>query len=113
MEQTLIFIGIIAATAAAVVLIRSKLTVEARAKLDYFMKLFIAAAETEINGEKVGAKRKAWVLEQLRGLKLVNDKNEAFVSSLIDGMCRVLTADNVINTSLGVIVDAVAGETGR
>lgn len=75
--------------------IKGKLSTSQLEKLDYWIRTLIAAAETEFQGEQMGAKKKAWVLDQLETTGLKFDRDA--VGKAIDGLCRVLTAQAVIN----------------
>ena len=74
---------------------KSKLNAEQLNKLDYWLRIFIAAAETAF-GKGEGAKKKQWVLERICSLGLTFDLDA--VSDAIDGLCRELTAAAIINT---------------
>lgn len=58
------------------------------------VKDLMAAAEQQF-GPGSGQEKKRWVIEELKKLGIEFD--EAYVSSLIDGFCSVLTAEGVIN----------------
>lgn len=75
----------------------ANLTAQQRATLDYWMNIFIAAAESVYVGANLGEKKATWVVEQLRKLGLTFD--EATVRTAIMGMCRDLTAKGVINNA--------------
>lgn len=74
---------------------RSKLNAEQLNKLDYWLRIFIAAAETAF-GNGTGEAKKQWVLERIKSLGL-NFETQA-VSDAIDALCRELTAAAIINT---------------
>ena len=100
MEVTEIFLAILTLISAVVTgiivpLVKSKLNADHLAKLDYWLNVLIAAAETEFNGEKMGEKKKEWVISELKKIGLKFD--EKAVSSAIDGLCRELTSTGVIN----------------
>ena len=100
MNWTEIILAVLALMGAVVTgivipLIKSKLSTAQLEKLDYWMRVLIAAAETQITGEKMGEQKKAWVLDQLERTGLMFDRD--VVSKAIDGICRELTADLVIN----------------
>lgn len=100
METTDIILAVIALISAIVTgviipLVKSKLNSEQLSVVDYWLNVLIAAAETEFNGEKMGAAKKEWVINQLHALGLKFD--EEAVSSAIDGLCRDLTSKGVIN----------------
>lgn len=100
MDWTPIILAILALISAILTtiiapLVKSKLTEAQLTNLDYWMRVFIAAAETEINGEKMGKAKKQWVLGKLKAMGI--DFDEAIVGAAIDGICRELTAKAVIN----------------
>lgn len=74
---------------------RSKLNAEQLNKLDYWLRIFIAAAETAF-GNGTGEAKKQWVLERIKSLGLNFDTQA--VSDAIDALCRELTAAAIINT---------------
>lgn len=76
-------------------LVKNKLTEAQLTNLDYWMRVLIAAAETEIDGEKMGEAKKMWVLGKLKAMGI--DFDEAIISAAIDGICRELTAEAIIN----------------
>jgi hypothetical protein len=81
---------------------KSKLNEDQLNKLDYWLRIFIAAAETAF-GNGTGEAKKQWVLERIKSLGLNFDAQA--VSDAIDALCRELTAAAVINT------DKLEGET--
>lgn len=100
METTDIILAVIALLSAIVTgviipLVKSKLNSDQLAAVDYWMNVLIAAAETEFKGEKMGQAKKEWVINQLVSMGLKFD--EEAVSAAIDGLCRELTANGVIN----------------
>lgn len=58
----------------------------------------ITSAEINIIGEKVGPKRKEYILNLLTEKGLVTEENRDIVSNLIDGLCVQLTEQGLINT---------------
>ena len=58
----------------------------------------ITSAEINIIGEKVGPKRKEYILNLLTEKGLVTEENREIVSNLIDGLCVQLTEQGLINT---------------
>lgn len=77
--------------------VKGSLSAQQRETLDYWMGIFIAAAESVYVGANLGEKKATWVVEQLQKLGLEFD--EATVRTAIIGMCRDLTAKGVINTA--------------
>lgn len=98
-DWTQVILGVIGVllTGILIPLIKSKLDESSRSKLDYWVRYFMVAAETDIKGEKMGEVRKQWVLQQLRQIGAVTDKNEEAVSNLITGLCKELTQELLIN----------------
>lgn len=95
-----VFLGLIALVSAVLtgILIpwfKSKLNAEQLNKLDYWLRIFIAAAETAF-GAGTGEAKKQWVLERIKSLGLNFDAQA--VSDAIDALCRELTAAAIINT---------------
>ena len=94
----LTLIGIII-TSVVVPYYKSKTTAEQQAKVDYWLRIFIAAAETAYTEQGMGEKKKKQVLDNItewaekHGIKI--DIDEILVA--IDGLCRELTASKVIN----------------
>jgi hypothetical protein len=99
MDWTKVVIAVIGLVFTGIVFpfVKSKLSQDAQKKLDYWLRYFIAAAEVQIDGVSLGQAKKNWVLERLRDIGLVTDRNEQDVSDLIDGICAELTATFVIN----------------
>ena len=64
-------------------------------KLNYWTRTLIAAAESAFTGSGQGKKKTDWVIQQLHDLGLSFDA--AVVKSAIKGLCRELTAGEVIN----------------
>ena len=58
----------------------------------------ITSAEINIIGDKVGPRRKEYILNLLTEKGLVNEENKEIVSNLIDGLCVQLTEQGLINT---------------
>lgn len=91
-------IGIII-TSVAVPYYKSKTTAEQQAKVDYWLRIFIAAAETAHAEQDMGEVKKQEVVDNItewaerHGIKL--DMNEILAS--IEALCRELTASKVIN----------------
>lgn len=75
---------------------KAKLDTEQREKLDYWMRVLIAAAETVYTETGAGEKKTAWVIQQLANMGLSFD--EDLVAEAIKGLCRELTASGVINS---------------
>ena len=73
-----------------------------------WVKKFISYAEAYITTSGSGAKKKALVIDLLKNMGLVTNKNEEYVSAIIDGICKELTAEGVINTDAS---DEKAAET--
>lgn len=71
-----------------------------REKLDYWMNIFITAAESIFKETGGGATKKAWVIGQLRYLGLVFD--ERIVSDAIEGVFQQLTTGGLINTNIDI-----------
>lgn len=91
--------------------VKSRLSEKQQNTLDYWVRYLIAAAEIEIDGEKMGKKKQEFVIAKLKAMGLVTEKNEQNVRDLITGICQELTAAFVINrdmfapVSLGQIED--------
>ena len=98
-DWTQVIIGVVGLLLTGVLIpfVKARLNEEQLRKLDYWVRYFMVAAEVDIQGEKMGEVRKKWVLEQLRNLGLVTDKNEEAVSNLITGLCQELTQELLIN----------------
>ena len=110
MDWTQIILAVIALLgAAATALLRpliAKKLEEAKASLgekqretlDYWMKVYIAAAESLFEGSGLGEKKSEWVITQLqrRGLRFDAES----VADAITGLCRELTAGRIINNPL-------------
>lgn len=100
MDITEIMVGIISLlgivlTGIIIPLVKAKLNETQLNKLNYWMEVLIAAAETHYQGQAMGEKKKEWVLAQLKNVGLNFD--ESIVSAAIDGLCRELTTGEVIN----------------
>jgi hypothetical protein len=65
-------------------------------KIFKYIDKFIVAAEN-IFGAGTGAKKKEYVMNLLREMKLLTPKNETYISTLIDGLCSAMTTDGYIN----------------
>lgn len=101
MNYTEIILAVLALISAIVTgiivpVVKSKLDSDQLAKVDYWMNVLIAAAETEYKGEKMGELKKQWVIDQMKAMGLKFD--EAVISNAITGLCRELTSSGVINT---------------
>ena len=78
--------------------VKADLGEKQRRNLDYWMRIFIAAAESLFEGPGLGEKKGEWVMERLRGMGLRFDAEA--VADAITGICRELTAERVINHPL-------------
>lgn len=96
-EIILAVIALIGAVLTGVVVpyLKSKLSADQLETLDYWLRVLIAAAETEFKGAGMGEQKKQWVIKELAKTGLKFDESE--VSNAIDGLCRELTASAVIN----------------
>ena len=74
----------------------ANMTAESRETLDYWLRVFISAAETVYEGSGLGGRKADWVILQLQKLGLAFD--EETVRDAITGICRTLTAEGIINT---------------
>lgn len=98
-DWTQVIIGVVGLILTGILIpfVKSKLNQSQLQRLDYWVRYFMIAAETDIQGEKMGDIRKEWVIDQLKEIGLVTDSNEQAVSNLITGLCKELTNDLLIN----------------
>jgi Na+-translocating ferredoxin:NAD+ oxidoreductase RnfG subunit len=100
MDWTQIILAVIALIAAVVTgllipLMQEKIGAERLEKMNYWLKVLIAAAETAFPDRGMGGKKSEWVMLALQKLGLGFDAG--IVRDAITGLCRKLTADGVIN----------------
>jgi len=99
MDYTEIILAVIAVIGAVVTgvlipWIKSKMDEGQLAKLDFWLRIFIAAAETAY-GSGMGQEKKAYVIAKIKALGF--DFDEEIVSDAIEALCRELTAEDIIN----------------
>jgi len=99
MDYTEIILAVIAVIGAVVTgvlipWIKSKMDEGQLAKLDFWLRIFIAAAETAY-GSGMGQEKKAYVIAKIKALGF--DFDDEIVSDAIEALCRELTAEDIIN----------------
>lgn len=99
MDYTEIILAVIAVIGAVVTgvlipWIKSKMDEGQLAKLDFWLRIFIAAAETAY-GSGMGKEKKAYVIAKIKALGF--DFDDEIVSDAIEALCRELTAEDIIN----------------
>lgn len=111
--ELILGIATLLVTALVAPLVKSKLSEGTRKDLDYWVRYLVAAAEVEIDGEKMGTRKLNVVIGELKRMGLVDDKNEERVKHLITGVCQELTAAFIINRDHNALVSEIREMKGE